>query len=595
MTILPARDYVKLMNVAGNQQAYALQAFNLLRPIGKKPTGLEFIIDGKGCLALPPDDEIYPENEYAKILLSIFRRGRDRKSMRANFESMWGSITPQQRTDIIAVMGFPVMNALNRRFSVALIRTHIESYGVTKAAKTWTYLAALRLLWGLFYTKDTLLTGDAIDSAFRLYSIAEATELPVLIDDADKVGDKIRNLIKSGGSTIRGQKDQSMRTHMIRTTLTITAQHNVFFGGSLSDDLAETRRLFIHANSGQMDASQATHFENLLNNVREGGLAYHLLSDYQAAQLFEAVQHYKEITRGNNTVAGLLLGLALLGKLDPKFTDQMEWERPDEDPRRRAYEAIMRDVDRWRKGKEVRNGFGGTEYTVMDSEAKNLETMMLVDDAKSRVYLNTSYLEWINSKHDHPLKGRFRNLGGLKELEPVVREVLDCPIYDSNKNKRVGGVNGTFAVLPLDISSKSNNSLTYSLTQIIIDSIDDRYKEKYTNVRMLDYNIPDSLKLSKYGVFYRPVENALTSNISTSDPQLLDVPVQAGGSEAPPEGPAVPSGTRESGGDMLQEVSAPENHAEGFPNPPSSSRTPRDSSNLNDTSHDIEAEPDGET
>ena len=506
---MSGKDYVKATNVNPKFHSDALQAFSLIKPAGEEPPKLELIIDKENHLILPHAYDIYAENDFSKTILACMRLGKDEDQLRVQFDAAWKAMNPKQRCDIAAATGIPVMNILNDYYSTVALRSHILSYGITEAAKTWTYLMAMKLVWGVFLTRDSLLTGDALGSAYRLYAILSSTNLPILIDDSTQVAEKIRDILKSSGSTIRGKADQTFNPYAIKATLLTTAQHNVFLGGAISDEQAINRRLYTQPYNQRVESSRKGTYEALLDDVASGGLIYHVLRKYSARTLFDIVRYYKEVTGGNATLAGIMLGLGLLGKLSPEHTDSVEWEIETADSLVAAYNLILRDVAR------MEAGVGNS-----DNEAKTLATMIKIEEEE--IFLNSAYLDWVNSSKSHPLAGKFRNLGALRELEPIFSaQLLKSEIYNKRKNKRVGGANGTFAVLPKNrVSNSSNINLTGNLTGIIIEYIDNKYSKSNVNVRHVRQDIVESFNLNQY-IMRRT--DGFKSNTSSSSTNVLDV------------------------------------------------------------------------
>ena len=507
--VMPAKDYLRVMNVNPKFHSDALQAFTLIKPDGEEPPKLELIVDKQGYLVLPHASDIYTENDFAKTILACMRLGKDGGQLKMQFDATWNVMNPKQRCDVAAATGIPIMNIVNDLYSTVALRSHLLSYGITESAKSWTHIMALKQVWGIFLTRDSLLTGDALGSTYRLYAILSSTNLPVYIDDSTLVAEKIRDILKSSGSTIRGKADQTFNQYTIKATLLTTAQHNVFLGGAISDEQAINRRLYIQPYNKRVEASRKGSYDALLDDVASGGFIYHVLKKYPARTLFECVRYYKNVTCGNATLAGILLGLALLGKLEPKYTDAVEWEIESADGLVAAYDLILRDVARMEAG-----------LGIMDNEAKNLATMMKVEN--DEVYLNGAYLDWVNSSKTHPLAGKFRNLGALRELESIFSaQILRTEIYNKRRNKRIGGSNGTFAVLPRNRTSNSSNmNLTGSLTDIIVDFIDNKYDTNDNNVRHVRQNIPEELRLDAYII---RCTNASESNTGSSSTKMLDV------------------------------------------------------------------------
>ncbi|MGC8580524.1 MAG: hypothetical protein ACP5MB_10785, partial [bacterium] len=437
-----------------------------------KPYGLELVeIDGK--INLPPIDLIYTNNWYAERLKNSLILSKDREKLECLSEQLWAMASPKQRADVAAIIGATLFNAINSIRNLGLRDVMVHLAGKTLSGKTWIVRNAIKLYFGLDLSKEkqNLLGPDALETPFRFESVVSSTNLPILIDEAAAVSDKLLSLLKSkttGAIGIRGRADLTVTDYALSATIVSTSQSNIYLGiGSLSDNMAIANRVYVNNyQEGDADRSKAVEYDLFASALKEGGLVYLWLSGYSAEQLEKAVLDAYKLANGNSILAALLLGLAFLGKLTVEDVTQIEVDNlGGDDPLVEAVQILYNDYDQINAGK-----WGNVE----------LGTMLDKDD--DWLYISSMYLQHINKDIRHPLQGRFRNLGAFKELADVFN-ISPSEIYDKTARHRFGSTVSTFAKIPLEIpkDNKCNGSVTKSVTNILYNL----QREEDNNVTLL--------------------------------------------------------------------------------------------------------------
>lgn len=497
---LPVEKYLDEINVPKNYKALALQGLSLLPATGSRPAGLE-LREEEGHLRMPRLEDVYIENDYARWLLNVFKVSGDIKTLKAKEAELWEMASPKQRTDIMAAIGIPVMNALITIRNLSVLKPVITSFGSTNTGKTWIYRTTLRLYWGLILNNETLLTGDAISkSTFRFFSTLDSTNLPVLIDEATPATDAIMDAVKAmtmGGGTLRGRQDQSVRALKANATLITNAQSDIFMGvRAISDDLAMKRRTYKQHYTSSDIYHDHTKYIRFVDGISEGGLVFEYLKQYSIEDIMDAMYYYLKITDGDVVITGILLGLALTGRLTIENTDRMVWEPEGQNPLLDAYELILRDVERMEAGR-VSFARNGQDYMNADSVSKDLGTMLVVE--QDSVYITSAYIKWLNANKGHPLHGKFANLGDLKQLATLFEGLKPEDVYDHSKNKRIGGREGwlgKYACVPLSFKLNVTDGNTV-VTHKVTDKIQSVNQYDVTDVTLNPiFSLKDYLKTS---------------------------------------------------------------------------------------------------
>jgi hypothetical protein len=484
-TLSLASDYVKSINIPGKYVSYVLQALKLVKPQYEKPAGLE-VRAINGYLKLPDRKDMFLQNHTAKILAGTLVRGTDKAALMANFHKLWPLLSQKQRTDVIASLGVPLRNIIIEQSNLEYRLCYMVSYGPTTLGKSWGYLQALKLWWGLFLKKmNGLFSGNMIESSFRFTDAMDSTNLPFYVDESTSAAQKMQDAIKAAamqGITARGHADQSMTIKRLRATLMTTAQSNVFIGGkSYSDDLAVDMRFYgnryVAGKPDEIDDPAILKAQDeWVANCKEGGLVYLLLKEHQLDELVTWVIEFEQIARGDTALSGLMLGLRLLGIERPEYTDAMLWDRgSDEMQGMRDYDLIIADSQRAERGKAG---------NFPDNFAKDMETRLKIEEGW--LYLNNSYLAWVNSNKSHPLCGRFGAISDLAQLQGLVvtgsvTPLVTQEVYNRDARTRIGGKLCCFAKIPLEIDTQRNISVTQRVTDII--------RERRDNVTLVTQDI----------------------------------------------------------------------------------------------------------
>ena len=452
---LPAREYFDAVGVAKKQQDIAFAALSLLPVEQGEPYGLE-LVEINDHLGLPPLELIYTSNWYAQKLKAALTLSSDKELLEQLSEELWQISSPKQRADRAAIIGAAIFNVVNRIRKMGLREVLIHLGGATLSGKTWIVERSLKLDFGIdLLQPDVLLNSDTFSSPFRFESVISSTNLPILIDDADAISKQLMSLVKSktgGGFGARGHADQTVSTYSMKATIVSTGQYNIYAGvAALSDDMAVSNRLYVNNyEQGDADPKQKVAHDAFISKLNGGGLVYLWLQEHTVDELQRIVLEAYEAADGDSTIAAMLIGLGFLGKLTSEAVGQIAVEaQGGADPRDDAVAAIRADfeqlqVGRWPDPKMA---------TSLDRDDKWL-------------YISSMYLQYVNRDPRHPLNGRFRNLGSLKELAPALGVKPD-DVYDRAARHKFGGVAACFAKIPADVADKEGyTSVTESVTKI---------------------------------------------------------------------------------------------------------------------------------
>jgi len=443
-----------------------------------EPYGLELVeIDGR--LGLPPLELIYASNWYAQKLKAALTLSSDRVLLERLSEELWQISSPKQRADRAAIIGAAIFNLVNRVRKMGLREVLIHLGGATLSGKTWIAERALKLDFGIdLLQPDVLLNSDTFSSPFRFETVISSTNLPVLIDDADAISKQLMSLVKSktgGGFGARGHADQTVTTYSMRATIISTGQYNIYAGvAALSDDMAVSNRLYVNNyEQGDADPKAKVAHDAFISKLGAGGLIYLWLKEHTVDELQQILLEAYQAADGDSTIAAMLLGLGFLGKLNLEAVGQIAVEsQGGADPREDAVAAIMADFEqlqsvRWPDPKMT---------TSLDRDGEWL-------------YVSSMYLQYVNKDQRHPLNGRFRNLGAMKELAPALG-IKPEAIYDRTARHKFGGVAACFAKIPADVANREGyTSVTVSVTNKI-EEIIRKNEDTVTQLHRLHLNHP---------------------------------------------------------------------------------------------------------
>ena len=475
-----------------------LQALKLVKPRYEKPVGLEIRLLN-GYLMLPERKDMFLQNQTAKILASTLKIGADKAALLTDFHKLWSIVTSKQRTDFVAVVGVPLRNIIIEQSNLEYRLCYQIGYGPTTLGKSWIYLQALKLAWGFFLRKGgSLFSGNMIEASFRFHDAMDATNLPLYIDESTSAAQKMQDAIKAAAMqsiTARGRADQSMTLYKLRATLMTTAQSNVFVGGkSFSDDQAVDMRFYgqryVAGPPDEVTNPDILKAQDIwVASCREGGLVYHLLKEHPIEELVQWTIEFEQVARGDSALASIMLGLRILGIEGENYTDNMLWDRgTDELQGLRDYDLIVADAQRMQQGE-----LG----TYIDNTAKDMRSRMKVED--SWVYINNSYLAWVNADKRHPLSGRFGSISDLRQLQPLIDTYGVTPlrneeVFNRSARTRIGGKSCAFAKIPLELDTLRNTCVTLRVTDIL--------REKRENVTQVTQDISWLWELANYVLFY---------------------------------------------------------------------------------------------
>ena len=479
---LPARDYFAKVGVAQKYKDVAFAALSLLPVEPGQPYGLE-LVEKDNHIILPPLDLVYSQNWYAQKLKEAISLSTDRALLEQLSEEIWQISSAKQRADLAMIIGSGIFNAVNGIRKLGLKEVVIHLAGATSVGKSWIVQRALHLYFGFNLLNGAILNSDVFSSPFRFESVVSATNLPILIDDAAEVGKQLVSLLKAkagGAIGARGHADQTVSTYEMRATIVTTAQSNVYLGAAaLADDMALSTRLYVNFyEEGDADSKQKVAHDLFAAKVKSGGLVYLWLSEHTADELQEMVLEAYKVSEGNSKIAAMLIGLGFLGKLNVEAVEQIKVESEGgADPREDAIVAIRNDFEMLKTGRWP---------------DPKMATSLDIDG--NWMYVSSMYLQYVNHDSRHPLYGKFKNLGSMKELAPVV-DVKPDVIYDRTARHKFGGVAACFAKIPANaINISSYTVVTPSVTQKIKEIMRDN-RDIVTQLHKLHnilYTIRDS-------------------------------------------------------------------------------------------------------
>ena len=426
----------------------------------------------------------------------------DRALLEQLSEELWQISSAKQRADLAMIIGGATFNAINGLRKLGLKEVVIHLAGATSVGKSWIVQRTLHLYFGFNLLNGAILNSDVFGSPFRFESAVSATNLPVLIDDAAEVGKQLVSLLKAkagGAIGARGHADQTVSTYEMRATIVTTAQSNVYLGAAaLADDMALSTRLYVNFyEEGDADPKQKVAHDLFAAKVKAGGLVYLWLSEHTADELQEIVLEAYKVSEGNSKIAAMLIGLGLLGKLNEEANEQIKVESEGGvDPREEAVVAIKNDFEMLKAGRWP--------------DPKMTTSLDMDEDW---MYISSMYLQYVNHDSRHPLRGRFKNLGSLKELAPVV-DVKPEVIYDRIARHKFGGVAACFAKIPANaVNMSSYTEVTPSVTKKIKEIMRDN-RDIVTQLHKL-HNILYTIGESSI----RDIENVCNSvtSVTTDD------------------------------------------------------------------------------
>ena len=462
--LLPARDYFTKVGVAQKYKDIAFAALSLMPVEPGQPFGLE-LVEKDGRIMLPPLDLVYSQNWYTQKLKEAISLSDDKALLEQFSGELWQISSAKQRADLAMIIGASIFNAVNGIRKLGLKEVVIHLAGATSVGKSWVVQRALHLYFGFNLLNGAILNSDVFSSPFRFESVVSATNLPILIDDAAEVGKQLVSLLKAkagGAIGARGHADQTVSTYEMRATIVTTAQSNVYLGAAaLADDMALSTRLYVNFyEEGDADSKQKVAHDLFAAKVKSGGLVYLWLSEHTADELQEIVLSAYKVSEGNSKIAAILIGLGFLGKLNAEAVEQIKVESEGgADPREDAIVAIKNDFEMLRTGRWP--------------DPKMTTSLDMDEDW---MYISSMYLQYVNHDSRHPLYGKFKNLGSMKELAPVV-DVKPDVIYDRTARHKFGGVAACFAKIPANAVNVSGYtevtpSVTKKIKEIMRDNKD---------------------------------------------------------------------------------------------------------------------------
>jgi hypothetical protein len=167
----------------------------------------------------------------AAAIVNAWYRPRPRERALAGLEKLKTfMVTANAKLRLQYVTGAPIFGAL---FPDSILPSLIET-GAAGSGKTLGERATVAVLWGLSAGDGETLTRDVLGSAFRSSAFSDATNLPLIVDEAQagsRAERERHRATASGGVATRGGTDLRLRTYRHRAPL--------IRNGNASDDTVE--------------------------------------------------------------------------------------------------------------------------------------------------------------------------------------------------------------------------------------------------------------------------------------------------------------------------------------------------------------------
>ena len=410
--IFTVDDYIKKRGIkSGNLITGIKRIFENLELKGKA-VGFEIINEG-GYLKIP--EKIFVKNKFEKWLEKSFKLNVNEELAKKEIQELWNILTPQQRADLIASIGVPLHNIIADVFNLNLDKVYLLSYGETESGKTFVYQTAEKFFWGV----QKFLKGNSFESNFRVDISLASTNLPLLIDDAEPIKEKVAGIIKastSGGVGFRGTPNQDINIYPARATLLMTSQYNLFEDLFLTDRAAMERRFYINCYNERIDDKKAG--KRFLIEMQTSGWIFEYLKRIKAEELKDFLL---ELYSGNDNGVenSLELGKRVLKELGVDASKE-GFIDPGEISEVVIYEEILQDLERMKLGMDSGGG---------DSEARRLSTLIgLKEEGDSKyIWVTQGYLDYANK--NGLLKGKVKKLSELKKLESLfdIKDIYKLP------------------------------------------------------------------------------------------------------------------------------------------------------------------------
>ncbi len=227
--------------------------------------------------------------DYQKVLISGLNIGQMDFNV---YKEGIDLLTPKQLTLYYGIIGANIINVIG--FEDYLVT--IDAIGESDTGKSFTIDMALAMDYGIFRAK---MNDDALKSSFRHHAIANATNLPIYIEEA-LLDERSMSRLKSTGKNIRGNMDKSLTNYDVLATF-------IFSRNTESKDIkdidamekkAQDKRIykFVFDKNDVIDKVTQDKGKEFINRIKSmaGGMLYDKL---KKKNINDIVKKYRELKR----------------------------------------------------------------------------------------------------------------------------------------------------------------------------------------------------------------------------------------------------------------------------------------------------------
>ncbi len=242
-----------------------------------------------GIIKFPEKCYARRDVDYQKVLISGLNIGQMDFNV---YKEGIDLLTPKQLTLYYGIIGANIINVIG--FEDYLVT--IDAIGESDTGKSFTIDMALAMDYGIFRAK---MNDDALKSSFRHHAIANATNLPIYIEEA-LLDERSMSRLKSTGKNIRGNMDKSLTNYDVLATF-------IFSRNTESKDIkdidamekkAQDKRIykFVFDKNDVIDKVTQDKGKEFINRIKSmaGGMLYDKL---KKKNINDIVKKYRELKR----------------------------------------------------------------------------------------------------------------------------------------------------------------------------------------------------------------------------------------------------------------------------------------------------------
>ena len=314
-------DFVSIMVYPTNVNAFTecLNSLPINDGIFREP---KFYLDGNHIM-FPDLFYAKRDDSYQRILKDALQKGKVNQAFYDEGITLLKKY-PKQLTLCYAIYGANIVNFL----AINDFPITIDAIGERDTGKSFSIVLSLKLGYGI---GEAILQDDAINSSFRHHAIANSTNLPIYVEEANMGWDNLSKL-KSRAKNIRGNADKSLTSY--DTLSTWIFSRNSERQEDLPDPTereAQRKRIykFIFEKEDVVPDETRAIGKNFLNKIQgePGGLIYEKLKDKNTTEIREKYFDLIKEHRDGRVVVSLL-GAWIMG--DTEFFPTVCQERePD--------------------------------------------------------------------------------------------------------------------------------------------------------------------------------------------------------------------------------------------------------------------------